>query len=183
MSSDSRPLSGTDSLAPGLRRAPSQKRSHATFDRIVSTARAVLQETGRDEFTLKQIIDQEADIKFGTLYQFFGSKKGLLDHLWPDREDTYLEDSYTPPEPRSKSQGLRNVPAGSQGRKTFNQIVDAAVHVLQTIGRDSFTMKDISTAADVSAGALYRYFDGKKGLLTYLWPDRKDTYLDRKSDT
>ena len=182
MSSGSRPLPNTSSLGPGLRKMPSQKRSNLTFNRLVSTARTILRETGRDELTIKQIVDQ-AGISYGTFYQFFDSKNGLLDYLWRNRKDTHLGDNYIPPEPRSKSQELRNVPVGSQGCKTFDQIVDAAVRVLQTIGRDNFTMKDISTAADVSAGALYRYFDGKKGLLTYLWPDRKDTYLDRKSDT
>lgn len=181
MSSGSRPLSNTSSQGPGLRKMPSQKRSGVTFNRLVSTARTILRETGRDELTIKQIVDQ-AGISYGTFYQFFDSKKGLLDYLWRNRKDTYLGDNYAPPEPRSKSQELRNIPVGNRGRKTFDQIVDAAVRVLQTIGRDNFMMKDISTAANVSVGALYRYFNGKKSLLDYLWSERKDTYLDRKPD-
>ncbi|STC68710.1 TetR/AcrR family transcriptional regulator [Corynebacterium pilosum] len=67
------------------RRRPAQARSRERFDRILSSARAVLVDVGFESFTFDEVA-RRAEVPIGTLYQFFANKYVLICEL--DRVDT-----------------------------------------------------------------------------------------------
>ncbi|MFI6501259.1 TetR/AcrR family transcriptional regulator [Nonomuraea typhae] len=52
------------------------------------------------------------------------------------------------------------------------QLLDAALAVFAAKGVDGASVKDIATAADVTPGLLYRYFDSKEALVETLLRER-----------
>jgi hypothetical protein len=61
------------------------------FLRIEQAGRQVLRRLGRDRFTTQDVA-VEAQMSIGTVYRYFCSREDLLDHLWPDRRDTFPVD-------------------------------------------------------------------------------------------
>jgi AcrR family transcriptional regulator len=64
-----------DGLSP--RKAPRQRRSHQTVDRIVESAARVFDEAGYPSTTTNEIA-AEAGISIGSLYQYFPNKDAIL---------------------------------------------------------------------------------------------------------
>ena len=59
--------------------------------RITDAATILLrdQAVGRDRISLSSVARQ-AGLPIGAVYRQFSSRADLLDHVWPDRGDTYL---------------------------------------------------------------------------------------------
>jgi AcrR family transcriptional regulator len=73
-------------------------------------------------------------------------------------------------------------PLTAQGRRhTRNRqaILDAALTLIETCGIDGWSMRELAERVDYTAGALYRYFDGKAALLTALTDDALQELHDR----
>ena len=66
------------------------------------------------------------------------------------------------------SDHLRNKPRQARSLRTFNHILDTAAALFQTEGYDAVTTNHIAAAAEVSIGALYRFFPNKKAILEAL---------------
>ncbi len=77
-----------------LRRTPTQARSKKTFDLILTTAAAVLEEVGWDGLTTN-LVAQRAGVGVQSLYRYFPNKLSIVatlaDHLIADW-NTWLED-------------------------------------------------------------------------------------------
>jgi TetR/AcrR family fatty acid metabolism transcriptional regulator len=58
------------------------------------------------------------------------------------------------------------------------RILDAAVQAFGTHGYTRTRISDIAKAADVADGTVYLYFDGKEGLLTAIFDDLMQRFLD-----
>jgi AraC-like DNA-binding protein len=74
-----------------FRHAPQQGRSRASVERIEDATRQLLQdpEIGRDRFTTAQVAEL-AHLSIGTIYRYFADRTGLLEHVWPNRQDTVM---------------------------------------------------------------------------------------------
>ncbi len=59
------------------RKAPRQRRSHQTVDRIVETAARIFDEAGYPDTTTNEIA-AEAGVSIGSLYQYFPNKDAIL---------------------------------------------------------------------------------------------------------
>ncbi|MDO8308888.1 MAG: TetR/AcrR family transcriptional regulator [Actinomycetota bacterium] len=64
-----------------------------------------------------------------------------------------------------------------KGRRTRAKILDAAKEVFSEYGYTAARMGDISSAADLSLGALYRYFTDKDELFAELFEDLHSQFL------
>jgi AcrR family transcriptional regulator len=64
----------------GLRRAPQQARSRARVRRLLETADQIVADEGFAALTVRRLSDA-ADVRIGTIYQFFPDKDALVDAL------------------------------------------------------------------------------------------------------
>jgi AcrR family transcriptional regulator len=64
----------------GLRRAPQQARSRARVRRLLETADQIVATEGFGALTVRRLADA-ADVRIGTIYQFFPDKDALVDAL------------------------------------------------------------------------------------------------------
>ena len=58
------------------------------IEQIVAAALIVLARNGRDRFTTADIA-AEAGVSIGTIYRYFADRVAILDHVWPNRRDTF----------------------------------------------------------------------------------------------
>lgn len=63
---------------------------------------------------------------------------------------------------------MRHRPQQARSRQTVDRILDAAADLIGELGYDSVTTNAIAERADVSIGALYRYFPDKEAILRAL---------------
>jgi AcrR family transcriptional regulator len=63
----------------------------------------------------------------------------------------------------------RHQPQQARSQETFAALLDAAAALYAAQGYEQTTTHQIAKRADVSVGALYRYFDGKEALLKELY--------------
>ncbi len=63
---------------------------------------------------------------------------------------------------------LINQPQTSRGKKTLNNIVNAAIEAFYEKGYHNTSISDITRLAGVASGTFYIYFDGKYSLYKYL---------------
>jgi AcrR family transcriptional regulator len=70
---------------------PQQRRSVATLEKIELAIKTVLRdsEVGRDRFTTAQVAEV-AGVSIGTVDRYFSDRTAMLEHVWPDRADTYF---------------------------------------------------------------------------------------------
>ncbi|WP_213817042.1 TetR/AcrR family transcriptional regulator [Glaciihabitans sp. dw_435] len=83
---------GTPGVVDGYtRREPVQSRAYATLGKIEDAIRAVLcdPDIGRDRFSTGQVAEL-AGVSIGTVYRYFPDRRAMLEHIWPERADTYL---------------------------------------------------------------------------------------------
>ena len=71
---------GTSKSKKLLRKKPRQNRSQMTFLDILQATRLLLEESDFDEISTNKIA-KKAGVSIGSLYQYFGSKEGILDQL------------------------------------------------------------------------------------------------------
>jgi AcrR family transcriptional regulator len=64
----------------GLRRAPQQARSRARVRRLLESADHIVATEGFAALTIRRLAD-DADVRIGTIYQFFPDKDALVDAL------------------------------------------------------------------------------------------------------
>jgi hypothetical protein len=86
-------LPPAENSAGSIRILPRQNRALGTLGRIEDAIRAVLRDPniGRDRFTTQHVA-QLAGVSIGTVYRYFPSRVGMLDHVWPDRQDSFLSE-------------------------------------------------------------------------------------------
>jgi TetR/AcrR family fatty acid metabolism transcriptional regulator len=72
----------------------------------------------------------------------------------------------------------RRGPDGDKRRR----ILDAAVEAFGTRGYSRTRVSDIAKTANVADGTVYLYFDGKEGLLTAIFEDLMERFLDLARD-
>jgi len=76
-------MAGTDERMPSMSkpptqlRPPRQKRSRASYERVLDAARALLEENGFEGFTVQEVAAR-AEISVGAIYERFGNKESLL---------------------------------------------------------------------------------------------------------
>jgi AcrR family transcriptional regulator len=77
--------------AESFRHAPQQVGARASVEKIEGATRQLLRdpEIGRDRFTTAQVA-KLADLSIGTIYRYFADRTRLLEHVWPDRQDTVM---------------------------------------------------------------------------------------------
>ena len=87
----SAPVPVLDEPTPS-RFAPVQERSRKTVDKLVRAAKELLAdpEVGRDRFTTAMVAER-AGVSIGTFYRYFSDRVDLLDAIWLNRRDSYLE--------------------------------------------------------------------------------------------
>ena len=66
---------------------------------------------------------------------------------------------------------LRHPPMQRRAAVTLARIEKAAIAMIAEHGRDGFTTNQIAKEAGMSIGLIYRYFDDKKAILTWLYPE------------
>lgn len=71
----------------------------------------------------------------------------------------------------------RRRPKQQRSRETVNQILDAAIRVMERGGFEAFTVNAIAAEAQVNVATLYSYFANKHQLLERLTRDRLDERL------
>jgi AcrR family transcriptional regulator len=73
------------------RLVPIQPRARATLQKLEQAIRAVLRDPdiGRDRFTTMQVAEL-AGVSIGTAYRYFPDREAMLEHIWPNRGETYL---------------------------------------------------------------------------------------------
>ena len=71
----------------------------------------------------------------------------------------------------------RRRPKQQRSRETVNQILDAAIRVMERGGFEAFTVNAIADEAQVNVATLYSYFANKHQLLERLTRDRLDERL------
>ena len=69
---------------------------------------------------------------------------------------------------------LRHAPIQDRANQRVSTILSAAETVIKTLGRDSFTTKDIADLAGCAVGTVYRYFPNRVAVLDALYPDRDE---------
>lgn len=69
---------------------------------------------------------------------------------------------------------LRRVPRQNRGRATFESILEATGHLLETLGADGITTNLIAEAAGVNIATLYQYFPNKHAILLSLFEQQAD---------
>jgi AcrR family transcriptional regulator len=69
-------------------------------------------------------------------------------------------------------------PPASDGAQTRTRILDAARSCFVERGYDQTTMKDIASAADMTAGALYHHFTSKQDLFAAVFHRHQETAFD-----
>src|SRR5690349_6157088 len=62
---------------PTQPRPPRQKRSRASYERVLDAARLLLEENGFEGFTVQEVAAR-AEISVGAIYERFGNKESLL---------------------------------------------------------------------------------------------------------
>ena len=72
----------------------------------------------------------------------------------------------------------RRKPKQQRSRETVNQILDAAIRVMERGGFEAFTVNAIAAEAQVNVATLYSYFANKHQLLERLTQDRMNERLE-----
>ncbi len=72
---------------------------------------------------------------------------------------------------------LRRLPRQSRGRATFDSILEATGHLLETLGADGITTNVIAEAAGVNIATLYQYFPNKHAILLALFEQQADARM------
>jgi AcrR family transcriptional regulator len=74
-----------------IRIVPRQARAERTVQQLENAIRALLRdpEVGRYRFSAQQVAVL-AGVSIGTVYRYFPSRVEMLEHVWPERRDTYL---------------------------------------------------------------------------------------------
>ncbi len=72
------------------------------------------------------------------------------------------------------SGALRHPPIQRRAAVTLARIEKAAIAMIAEHGRDGFTTNQIAKEAGMSIGLIYRYFDDRKAILTWLYPEHVD---------
>ena len=70
-----------------------------------------------------------------------------------------------------------------QGEATRLAILDAAIRLTRQVGFDKMTIRDICTAAGVTTGAFYRYYDSKEALFTAMVGEQAEYVLSMFQNT
>jgi AcrR family transcriptional regulator len=71
---------------------------------------------------------------------------------------------------------------GSKGERTRAAIIDAALELFRENGYDATTMRGIATAAGVSVGNAYYYFESKEQLIQGVYEQTQATHADLVAD-
>lgn len=66
---------------------------------------------------------------------------------------------------------LRHPPLQRRAAVTLARIEKAAIAMIAKHGRDGFTTNQIAAEAGMSIGLIYRYFDDRKAILSWLYPE------------
>ena len=66
---------------------------------------------------------------------------------------------------------LRHPPLQRRAAVTLARIEKAAIAMIAKHGRDGFTTNHIAAEAGMSIGLIYRYFDDRKAILSWLYPE------------
>ena len=66
---------------------------------------------------------------------------------------------------------LRHPPKQRRAALTLARIEKAAIAMIAKHGRDGFTTNHIAAEAGMSIGLIYRYFDDRKAILSWLYPE------------
>lgn len=80
--------------------------------------------------------------------------------------------------PADESAEARSKPKQNRGVETFNAILDAATELFAEKGYEQTTTHQIADKANVSVGALYRYFGGKQPILEEVY--RREAVFQRR---
>lgn len=68
----------------------------------------------------------------------------------------------------SNSHKPRKIPRQERSKATFNVILEATAHILESVGFDKFNTNAVAQKSGVSIGSLYQYFPSKEALLAEL---------------
>lgn len=68
----------------------------------------------------------------------------------------------------STSPKPRKIPRQERSKVTFNIILEATAHILESVGFDKFNTNAVAQKSGVSIGSLYQYFPSKQALLAEL---------------
>ena len=79
----------TAAPAPILRNNPQQERARTTVAQLEEAAKIVLETIGRDKFSTADIAAQSGR-SIGTVYRYWPNRHAVLEHIWPDRADEFL---------------------------------------------------------------------------------------------
>lgn len=69
---------------------------------------------------------------------------------------------------------LRHPPMQRRSAVTLAKIEKAAIAMIAEHGRDGFTTNQIAREIGCSIGLIYRYFDDRKAILRWLYPEHVD---------
>ncbi|MGI5170247.1 TetR family transcriptional regulator [Spirillospora sp. CA-253888] len=64
--------------------------------------------------------------------------------------------------------GVRRRPVQQRSIERFERMLDICARLLEEVGVDALTTREVAERADVPIGTLYQFFDGKAGLLRQL---------------
>ena len=70
---------------------------------------------------------------------------------------------------------MRTTPTQERAQKKVEAIRDAAIRLVEEVGRDRLNTGDVAKRAGVSIGTLYRYYPDRVALLDDILPNR-DSY-------
>lgn len=79
------------------------------------------------------------------------------------------------------TESLRRRPTQRRSTERVERILDEAARLLDEVGYEGMTTKEVARRAEVPIGTLYQFFPGKGGLVRALAGRNLDRYLDRLS--